>query len=253
NNYLNHASATPEIMLSALFLAILLFYFQLSISTPLHAVSYKNTLHTWRVRNSRLDARAASECDLKNVHVTTNDSSPLPPPSEDLVAKHIAIGRGTQNYNCTKDPADLPIPIGALALLYDASCIASDDPTTLSQLSNAALKLRLPTDETNTFTSFDLAVSGHHFFPDPKTPVFDFSTAAADLGSVIPKKNSSVPPPPDSIAGQNNKGDGAVSWLKLVASSGKLREVYRVNTAGGNPPKTCRGMPATFSVQYSAE
>lgn len=45
-------------------------------------------------------------------------------------------------------------------------------------------------------------------------------------------------------------------WLKLTARSGatgNLEEVYRVNTAGGNPPATCAGMPATFEVQYAAE
>ncbi|RKF65696.1 putative malate dehydrogenase [Golovinomyces cichoracearum] len=241
------------IMLSALFLAIFILNFQLSLSTPFRAISHKNILDTRSARNSWRDTRVASECDLTNAHVTADASSPLPPPSEEFVAKHIAIGRGTQNYTCTKNPTDPPISIGALALLYDASCIASEDPTTLSQLPNAALKLQLPTDETRGFTSSNLTVSGHHFFPDPKTPVFDLRTAATDLGSVIPKKNCSAPAPPDSIAGQNNKGDGAVLWLKLVASSGKLREVYRVNTAGGNPPKTCRGMPATFSVEYSAE
>lgn len=32
-----------------------------------------------------------------------------------------------------------------------------------------------------------------------------------------------------------------------------VKEIYRVNTAGGNPPKTCDGMPTTFEIQYAAE
>jgi hypothetical protein len=36
-------------------------------------------------------------------------------------------------------------------------------------------------------------------------------------------------------------------------SYGDLQEIYRVNTAGGNPPATCAGMPATFEVEYAAE
>lgn len=49
---------------------------------------------------------------------------------------------------------------------------------------------------------------------------------------------------------------GAVAWLKLDAKSddGQIfQEVYRVNTAGGSPPKSCEGMQEAFEVQYAAE
>ncbi len=36
-------------------------------------------------------------------------------------------------------------------------------------------------------------------------------------------------------------------------ATGNLQEVYRINTAGGNPPATCEGMKSTFEVQYAAE
>lgn len=65
----------------------------------------------------------------------------------------------------------------------------------------------------------------------------------------------------------SNKGpDGSkpVPWLKLQTQTpngdvnpaddlGGVKEVYRVNTAGGAAPSTCNGMPATFEVQYAAE
>lgn len=70
------------------------------------------------------------------------------------------------------------------------------------------------------------------------------------------KKIADIPAPKGAVAGWN--GDGAVDWLAL-SDNGKgvsvgLGEVYRVETAGGNPPETCEGIKSdtVFSVQYSA-
>jgi hypothetical protein len=32
-----------------------------------------------------------------------------------------------------------------------------------------------------------------------------------------------------------------------------LKTAYRVNTAGGSPPKTCENMPTVFTVDYASE
>jgi hypothetical protein len=50
-------------------------------------------------------------------------------------------------------------------------------------------------------------------------------------------------------------GSAAVPWLKLLAkdgATGGIKEVYRVDTAGGSAPATCQGQPANIQVQYSA-
>lgn len=75
------------------------------------------------------------------------------------------------------------------------------------------------------------------------------------MGTIACKKDAGVPAPQDASLGQGGQGNGSVPWLKLSAkdSTGNLQEVYRLNTAGGNPPKTCLGMPAAFEVQYAAE
>lgn len=76
------------------------------------------------------------------------------------------------------------------------------------------------------------------------------------LGVAPCQKNSSVPAPAGAPIGQDNKGLGAVPWLKLTTrdgATGDLQEVYRVNTAGGSAPAKCEGMPAAFEIQYSAE
>jgi len=69
------------------------------------------------------------------------------------------------------------------------------------------------------------------------------------------KANSSAAPG-NAMKGVGGKGDGAVAWLKLGAlnMAGEIfKEVYRVQTAGGNPPASCVGMPAAFEVPYAAQ
>jgi hypothetical protein len=108
-------------------------------------------------------------------------------------------------------------------------------------------------------TPANLDVSGHHYFPDGKTPYFDLDTTGTNgmtLGQALCAKNASANAPTDAVAGQGGSGNGAVPWLQLLTkagSSGGLVSVYRVNTAGGNPPANCSGMPAAFTVEYAAE
>jgi hypothetical protein len=101
----------------------------------------------------------------------------------------------------------------------------------------------------------NLGVSGQHFFTTTTTPFFDLDVDAdLQLGQASCGKNNTVPAPTTAPRGQGN--ETAVAWLKLLAkngTTGHIQEVYRVETAGGNPPSTCAGMPASFQVQYSAQ
>jgi hypothetical protein len=170
--------------------------------------------------------------------------------------KHVAIGRGTQNYSCsTTNATAAPASIGALATLYNASCVASTYPDLLSLLPSVALQFNLTSDAQSTLTPSNLAISGHHLFTNTTTPFFNLD-ASMQLGVAPCAKNNSINAPTDAPKGQYDQGFGAVPWLKLTTRSGTtggLEEIYRVNTAGGNPPATCAGMPATFEVQYASE
>jgi hypothetical protein len=183
--------------------------------------------------------------------------TPLPPPSSGLSLKHVAIGRGTQNYSCTTgNDTAAPFALGAVATLYNATCIASTYPDLLSILPSVALQFNLTSANQASLAPSNLAISGHHFFTNTTTPFFNLDTTAMALGFVPCAKNNTVSAPAGSPKGQAGVGNGAVAWLKLVArqgATGDLEEVYRVNTAGGNPPATCAGMPDTFEVQYAAE
>jgi hypothetical protein len=97
--------------------------------------------------------------------------------------------------------------------------------------------------------------SAHHFFSDLKTPVFAFNTGnGPDLGTVsLTKANDSNAP---ATAPKGTANEGAVKWLRLnskIPTTGNIKAVYRINTAGGNPPTTCGSSPANFSVEYAAE
>ena len=66
------------------------------------------------------------------------------------------------------------------------------------------------------------------------------------------KKLADIKAPSDAKKGVAETG--AVDWLALTSIDGSvgLKEVFRVATAGGNPPPTCAGYMGTVSVPYSA-
>ena len=124
----------------------------------------------------------------------------------------------------------------------------------------------------------DGALSGHHFFSN-KTPVFELNSGASGpathLGVVQGKANKNSTAPDGACPGVGWQGNGAVAWLFLDAtpdsettevkfdgvnpevpagSNEEWRHIYRVNTAGGMPPKTCEGVEVgqVISVQYAA-
>jgi len=199
----------------------------------------------------------APVCDVNNAQLPVASPTPLPDPAAGLVLKHVAIGRGTQNYTCdTTNATAIPVSIGAMATLYNATCIASTYPDLLTALPNVALQFNLSGANQALLSPSDLAISGHHFFTNLTTPTFNLNSSAGNLGVAPCSKNNTVPAPAGAPKGQDNQGFGAVAWLKLLTrdgATGNLEEVYRVNTAGGNPPPTCAGQAATFEIQYASE
>lgn len=193
--------------------------------------------------------------------------------------KHVAIGRGTQNYTCLGANATAPPkPTGAVAALFNASCVAASYPDVLHVLPRLALQFELsdvlpagdiadpfPLGTTDDDDDDDappsqrigptnLDVSGRHFFKGDGTPFFNLDTARHTLGELPCSKKESTDAPTDAPRGRQD--EGAVPWLRLQAiegATGGLQEVYRVETAGGSAPASCQGMPESFEVQYAAE
>jgi hypothetical protein len=182
--------------------------------------------------------------------------APLPAPDTGCHVTHVAVGRGTQNYTCASSTAaDIPVAIGALANLYNASCLAANYPDLLRQIPALALQYPLPT-QGQALKASNLLQSGQHFFTDLTTPTFNMDVNK-DFGMLFGKKLNASTAPTDAVKGQGGQGYGAVPWLKIVQKTGfdsiNFSEAYRVNTAGGNPPPNCAGQPPSFQVQYAAE
>ncbi|KAK4114918.1 hypothetical protein N656DRAFT_767044 [Canariomyces notabilis] len=195
-------------------------------------------------------------CDLSKVSLP-EAAAGLPPPSPGLVLKHIAIGRGTQNYTCDVSNATaVPQAVGAVATLYNASCIVATNPDLAGTLAKAAMHFN-PSENavTQQLVPSNLGASGVHYFKDATTAFFNLDAFPTwKIGEIPCGKNASIPAPVGAPKGLNN--EPAVAWLKLLAKSGAtggLEEVYRVETIGGSPPASCRGMPAQFEVQYATE
>ncbi|KAI9765092.1 MAG: hypothetical protein M1840_007799 [Geoglossum simile] len=199
-------------------------------------------------------------CDLSPAQLPNKEEDPkLPDPSAGLKLTRVVLGRGTQNYTCNAGSTDKPKPNGALAILYDVSCIASKRPSLLHEISSAFLQLEDSTEYLAAAilqtTSGEKVVAGHHFFSNPTTPVFDFRINKGDTDVFFGKRVANVTAPESAVKGRDNVGNGAVDWLKLDAVSGTsgFKEGYRTVTAGGAPPATCKDKPATFSVPYATE
>lgn len=102
-------------------------------------------------------------------------------------------------------------------------------------------------------------IAGHHFFnkiSEVNTPIFSFDTLSAQpLPLAQVGKLNETDAPPAACPGAN--GLPAVKWLYLKdtkgISQGGIDTVYRVETAGGNKPATCKGMKPTWEVKYAAQ
>lgn len=166
-----------------------------------------------------------------------------------MTLRHIAIGRGTQNYTCPSTASsDVPTAVGAKATLFNATCDAARlNVKVLTDVTKLALNYAIPTAPEAV-----KRISGHHEFTDKGIPLFNLKTNLTDYGYVQAKPDVvKSAAPTDASSGKN--GLGSVPWIKLNAVEGNYKEVYRVETAGGVAPKTCDGITGSFSVDYSAQ
>ncbi|KAJ4332839.1 hypothetical protein N0V87_008052 [Didymella glomerata] len=185
--------------------------------------------------------------------------SALPAP-EGLQLKYVLLGIGTQNYTClTGDENAAPGTTGATAQLYDIGTHLSTDPFarwTIPSISPLALSLSTaPARFTQNLQSLGYEhMVGHHFFSGA-SPVFALDQLASPYPMTILAKLNETDAPATSCPGTGN--EGAVKWLLLKdtkgVSQGGIDTVYRIETAGGNKPATCKGQKQTFEVKYSAQ
>lgn len=161
-----------------------------------------------------------------------------------------------------------------MAQLYNFSCAAGTNNPSLQYLPAATLEHKEPKAGKPLFPANDVAKqSGNHYFADLTTPTFNFNLDDTSYGIVFSKLANKIAAPTDDATngpGINPKVQDApaVPWLKLKVqgtpaieerfaseNKGQVKEVYRLNTAGGTPPKDCSAFPdgGDFQLQYSAE
>ncbi|KIW88160.1 uncharacterized protein Z519_11271 [Cladophialophora bantiana CBS 173.52] len=205
------------------------------------------------MQQAKSPGQPSATCDLSRAAMPIAPT-PLPNPTG-LILEHVAVGRGIQNYTCANATAT-PAAIGAVARFYNASCVAADYPDLLGLIPNLALQYPLPADPSAPLAPSDLQLSTHHYFSNASTPVFAFDTATSPkFGTVFAQKVHSSDAPANAVPGVSGIGNGAVPWLYLTSrptTESPIKAVYRLSTAGGQPPETCANMPAAFSVDYSA-
>ncbi|KAI4948956.1 hypothetical protein J4E91_005418 [Alternaria rosae] len=182
----------------------------------------------------------------------------------DLDLKYVVLGIGTQNYTCGSDESAAPGTTGAFATLYDIGTKLNNDGLAkwkIGSISPLALSLNewAPglVDMSLRLQGYE-HIAGHHFFADVEganTPTFAFDRLSTPFPMAQVAKKGNVAAPANACPGKN--GLPAVDWLYLQhvtgITQGGINTVYRVETAGGNKPATCKGMPATWEVKYAAQ
>ncbi|KAL8678923.1 MAG: hypothetical protein Q9224_007077 [Gallowayella concinna] len=191
--------------------------------------------------------------DLSKFHVPlSNGSASLPAPTPGLTLKAITLGRGTQNYTCAAGSTAAPVAVGAKADLIDVSPFIPFLPPSQAQTIINILPSYLVSFDLAIIAKAHVPILGKHIFDASGVPVFDLR----QKGTLKAKKTANIAAPKTASKGSDGKGDGAVDWLVLGEAPGSvgLKQVYRVETAGGKAPASCGGGPARkIEVQYAAQ
>jgi Protein of unknown function (DUF3455) len=178
----------------------------------------------------QLNDTGISQCSLQNAVPPLNSSNPnLPPPSPGLSLKYVALGQGTQNYTCLADKASLtPIALGAVATLFDASCLAENCPVLLDSILPVAEHVPLDVTESAARILGQISnkslVLGRHYFVDTTTPLFDF-TQFGHPEWMEGIREASTPAPICATV----PSSASVPWLKLKSKAGVGIEVSRIS------------------------
>lgn len=176
----------------------------------------------------------------------------------------------------------VPKAFGATASLFNLSCGATIAPSQTSALSAAAIEYPLSSlPEDRLFPGGPTAnMAGYHYFTDATTPTFNLDMGDTNYGIIRSKLDTKVAAPADPAtngfwpyaeSAKSNadqmRNTTAVPWLRLTVQTapdvnerivsenkGNVFEIYRINTAGGSPPKDCSGYPdgGHFELPYAA-
>jgi hypothetical protein len=153
---------------------------------------------------------------------------------------------------------------GPIATLYDIGSKLNLDHAAKSKIAMIAGKALSSVPQPTEFEDYMKLqgyshVLGRHFFALRKqtaVPTFALDQLAqTPYPEAQVSKIESVNAPESAYSGL--AGEGAVPWLYLTdregLSTGGIDTVYRLETAGGKAPATCRGQERSFEIQYAAQ
>ncbi|CAE6462507.1 unnamed protein product [Rhizoctonia solani] len=193
-------------------------------------------------------------CDVSSAELDLPDVKGISIPAG-VKPEYIALGIGTQNYTCTK--AGNYTSAGAVAALIDISCLYESDPKLFENVQDYAYNLfpmygnSMPTwHKIEAIIGHYPHILGDHYFI-PKdgaiAPKFDFRSSQKenDNAFTVDKKVGGIPSP---------EGSHNVDWLHLENTAGSLSKyTFRVDTQGGQPPKSCHKEGHTITVPYATK
>jgi len=168
-----------------------------------------------------------------------------------LKVQFVGLGLGTQNYSCSAEGK--PVSAGAVASLYDVSCLAGTP--FFSNLTDLAMRLGGARQRTavNSAISVNLGGSpiklGDHYFISNAaggiSPKFDLTASQKTSSFVVAKKINGIASP---------QGAANVDWLQLEKVEGTIgSQVFRLDTRLGQPAATtCTPGSTIPPSQYAA-
>jgi len=201
-------------------------------------------------------------CDLSKttIPLTPAQLTALGSPTTTLAA--VGLGFGVQNYTCSSD--NVFVSTGAVAELFDISCLASTNSGLLATIDNdlfnlwnssraGSITVQQLIDTLPKIVPSCAILSQHYFVKNAAggiSPAWDFRTnpkfqgvpGALFVGKVLAKT-------PDANPTKN------VPWLHVGKDSGDISdEIYRIYTVGGVAPSSCvSGTTKDISVKYTSQ
>jgi len=164
------------------------------------------------------------------------------------------MGVGVQNYTCTS--FGNYSSIGAVAVLYDTSCLSGQPKFDTIQNDTFDLWSACPNQDPNDPAvaqelkqKYNIKPIIDHFFVEQNNTLSPFfngrASGPANGAFVLAKKAGDIPSP-------DNHDN--IDWLELLNVSGELAKVvYRIHTVKGQPAASCTPGSPNVSVKYTAQ
>jgi len=202
-----------------------------------------------------VERSTGSKCDISNAKISLPaNQTLLVAPSEG--PSYIGLAIGTQNYTCAS--TGTYTNVGAVAELFDISCLyGAPEFSSLQDIAFTVWKFAPPSAPISEIIDFlepfhaSFVLGQHYFVTSPSgtglSPKWDFTSGALSGHSdafVIAAKVGDIPAP---------TGAPDVDWLMLNNVEGNLaKQVFRVDTVGGDPPASCTPGSPEITVKYAS-